>query len=118
MRAWVMMAMLLVTAGTTLAQATPPFFSGAVGYTPQIRVANSGIVTDVEAWVSADRKYVTLGMRNQQAATILQEFAFTRPSGTLGFVGAAVPAPAPDGDQFAPPARSTVLNHVGVQKLR
>lgn len=103
--------------GNVHAQNLPPFFDGAgIAYSPQIRIANSGIVNDVQAWVSADRKYVTLGARNQQASTILREFAFTRPAGNLGFIGSAIPAQDP-ADRNSPAVPATVLNHVGVQRL-
>jgi len=56
----------------------PPFFNGgATIFDPEISVVQSGILEDVTATVSADRKYVTLTTRYQQANLLsLQEFAF------------------------------------------
>src|SRR3954447_22833237 len=56
----------------------PPFFNGgATIFDPEISVVQSGILEDVSATVSADRKYVTLTTRYQQATLLsLQEFAF------------------------------------------
>src|SRR5438874_12941900 len=56
----------------------PPFFNGGgTIFDPEIGVVQSGILEDVTATVSADRKYVTLTTRYQQANLLsLQEFAF------------------------------------------
>jgi general secretion pathway protein D len=37
--------------------------SGAIGFDPQVETINTGVVLDVQATVSADRKYVTLTLR-------------------------------------------------------
>lgn len=42
---------------------TPVVGSGAVGFDPEIDTVGSGVVLDVQATVSADRKYVTLTLR-------------------------------------------------------
>jgi len=71
------------------AQSTPPFFAaGATAFTPEIGVVNSGVVNDVQAAVSADRKYVTLNMRASNSTLLaLQEFSFQKGGPALGFVG-------------------------------
>jgi hypothetical protein len=75
----------------TLASAQVPFFnSGVSAFTPQIDVVNTGVLHDVQAVVSPDRKYVTLNMRPQSSALIaLHEFSFQNPqlAGFAGFVG-------------------------------
>src|SRR5215210_5981667 len=79
---------LSLTAPRAGAQA-PPFFGGGGGiFDPEISVVESGIVADVQATVSADRKYVTLTSRFQQADLLaLREFAFQVGGG--GQVGGA-----------------------------
>ena len=64
------------------------FFSpGVSSFTPEIGVVNTGIVNDLSATVSADRKYVTLGVRAQQSKLLaLQEFRINGPQAS-GFVG-------------------------------
>lgn len=50
-------------------------------------MVNTGVVSDLSATVSPDRKYVTLGVRAQQSTLIaLNNFAFQR-GGPAGFVG-------------------------------
>jgi hypothetical protein len=44
-----------------------PVFGGGTAFEPEIGVVNSGAVTDVQATVSHDLKYVTLNMRAQNA---------------------------------------------------
>lgn len=65
------------------------FTPGVSSFTPEIGVVNTGIVNDLSATVSADRKYVTLGVRAQQSKLLaLQEFRINGPQVT-GFVGGA-----------------------------
>jgi len=60
---------------------------GGNAFDPQISVVNSGTVFDVQATVSADRKYVTMTARPQLAQLIaLREFAFQNGNGS-GVVG-------------------------------
>ena len=70
------------------AQAVPPFFTpGATAFSPEISVVNTGTLNDVQATVSADRRYVTLTMRPQMSELIaLQTFPINGPP-PLGFVG-------------------------------
>ena len=73
------------------ATAQPFFAPGATSFTPEISVLFVGVKNDVQATVSADRKYVTLNMRPQQSQ-LLNFFTFTFQNpplvpGALGFVG-------------------------------
>ena len=76
---------------SSIASAQVPFFTpGVSSFTPQIDVVNSGILHDVQAVVSPDRKYVTLNMRPQSSELIvLREFSFQNPqlAAFSGFVG-------------------------------
>ena len=78
----------------------PPFFNGNPGlFDPEIDVVNTGVVNDVQATVSADRRYVTLNMRSSQSTLVaLREFKFQGGAGggnlPQGFAGDAQPAPA------------------------
>src|SRR5947208_15043138 len=70
----------------------PPFFNGGGGiFDPAISTVESGVVFDAQAVVSADRKYVTLTTRLQNAQLLaLRELAFhTGPGGDAGQVGGA-----------------------------
>src|SRR3954469_2812724 len=61
------------------AQVQPPFFNpgGVAAFTPEIDVVNSGVIQDVQAVVSADRKYVTMNMRPSASHLIaLRDFTF------------------------------------------
>jgi hypothetical protein len=71
----------------------PPFFGNNAAFDPEISVVESGAKLDVQATVSADRKYVTMTMRPQLANLIaLREFTFQ--NGARGVVGIP-PAPNP-----------------------
>ena len=68
-------------------RAQVPFFGGPSAFSPEISVVNSGVLNDVQATVSADRKYVTLTMRPQNSQLLaLREFSFNTPQ-AVGFVG-------------------------------
>jgi hypothetical protein len=87
----------IVTAsGVVQAQVVPPFFSGGTAsFEPEIGIVQSGVVQDVQAVVSPDRKYVTLNMQVQNTNLLaLRDFTFqTSGTGTpLGVVG--IPAAA------------------------
>lgn len=70
-----------------LARGQAFFTPGVTSYTPEIGVVNTGIVSDLSATVSADRKYVTLGARAQDAKLLsIQEFRLNSPQAT-GFAG-------------------------------
>src|SRR5215212_4408463 len=89
-------AFLLAFADTRPASAQAFFGPGATIFDPEIGVVQSGVLNDVQATVSADRKYVTMTMRATSAQLLsLQEFAFQRAAGAPGaaaqggFVGGA-----------------------------
>ena len=75
------------------AQVAPPFFNpaGVAAFSPEVDVVMSGVIQDVQAVVSADRKYVTLNMRPSNSNLIaLRDFTFQNGAG-LGFVGSSGP---------------------------
>ena len=86
---------LLTCLATRPAAAQVPFFGAGAGiFDPEIGVVQSGVLNDVQAVVSADRKYVTLTMRPNQAQLLsLNEFVFQAgngaPQGLVGGAGAA-----------------------------
>lgn len=62
-------------------------FSGNSGglFEPEIGIVNSGIIHDVQATVSADRKYVTMTYRGQNSQLLaLSSFAFQTGSNVGG----------------------------------
>src|SRR5215210_608732 len=65
----------------------PPFFGGNnAAFDPEISVVESGAKLDVQATVSADRKYVTMTARPQLANLVaIREFTFQ--NGARGVVG-------------------------------
>ena len=72
---------------------------GASAFEPEIDVVESGIKLDAQATVSADRKYVTLTMRPQNAQLLnLFQFTFQQPgpliNGPVGGVNPVLPGPA------------------------
>lgn len=87
-------AAVLSFAGLTQAQVVPPFFfPGQTAFEPEIGIVQSGVVQDVQAVVSADRKYVTLNMQVQNAQLLaLRPFTFQN-GPALGVVGLP-PSPA------------------------
>jgi hypothetical protein len=69
------------------ARAQPFFTPGVSSFTPEIGIVNTGIVSDLSATVSPDRKYVTIGVRAQQSTLLaLTEFRINAPQ-VVGFVG-------------------------------
>src|SRR3954451_25471412 len=87
-----------VLAGRAAPANAQPFFQPTgQSFTPQIDVVESGTKLDVQATVSADRKYVTLTMRPQQSNLVaLRDFTFqngTNPAQAFGFVGFPRPTP-------------------------
>jgi len=131
------------------AQNAQPFFNpaGVAAFTPEVDVVQSGVIQDVQAVVSADRKYVTLNMRPTQSTLIaLRDFTFQNGAG-LGFVGSSGPngggnagnvngnavggagninnvaaGPRPQAAQApapaAVPARPSVLDRPGMTRMR
>jgi hypothetical protein len=88
LRLYLVFLVAIVSLGCPLfSRAQVPFFGGASAFSPEISVVNSGVLNDVQATVSADRKYVTLTMRPQNSQLLaLREFTFTTPQ-PVGFVG-------------------------------
>jgi hypothetical protein len=94
----------VVAAGSARGQiVSQPVFSNNAIFQPEIDVVNSGVVTDIQATVSHDRKYVTLNMRAQNSQLVnLFVFNFqsagTGGGGTVqlpsGFVGGVNPVVA------------------------
>ena len=87
---WIVLTALLTIALPKLAKAQAFFTPGATSFSPQIDVLSTGVKSDVQATVSADRKYVTLNMREQNSA-LLNLYQFTinpqAANGPAGFVG-------------------------------
>jgi len=80
-------AIILTCCCPLMARGQAFFTPGVSSFTAEIGVVNSGIVNDLSATVSADRKYVTLGVRAQESKLLaLQEFRVNGPQVT-GFVG-------------------------------
>jgi hypothetical protein len=71
----------------------PFFFRGATAFTPEISVVSTGVLLDMQATVSADRKYVTLNAR-PQASTLLALRSFNFQQGGVGFGNVGDPPPA------------------------
>ena len=88
-RTFICTAGILLLAQSAHAQVRP-FFGGATAFTPEIGIVNTGVISDVQATVSADRKYVTLNMRPQNSTLLaLRQFTFQNgaPMGNVGGVG-------------------------------
>jgi hypothetical protein len=81
----------LLPARSASAQAPPFFGRGATIFDPENGVVQSGVLNDVQATVSGDRKYVTMTMRATNAQLLaLREFTFQVGNGApQGFVGGA-----------------------------
>jgi hypothetical protein len=81
----------LISAEPAAAQAPPFFGRGATIFDPEIGVVQSGVLNDVQATVSGDRKYVTMTTRATNAQLLaLREFTFQVGNGApQGFVGGA-----------------------------
>lgn len=98
---WFALAALVAACGVAPAQAVPPFFSpGVASFEPEIGIVQSGVVQDVQAVVSPDRKYVTLNMQVQNTNLLaLHDFTFqTAPTAApLGVAGIPAPPAATSG---------------------
>jgi general secretion pathway protein D len=71
----------------------------AVAFNPTIGLVQSGVLLDVQATVSSDRKYVTLTLR-PQLATLLDLLPFTFQSDTAGNTGTTQPVTNPGTTNF------------------
>ena len=89
-------SMLLGAANVASAQRVPFFVGGPTAFQPEISVVQSGALNDVQAVVSADRRYVTLNMRATNSALLaLRDYTFQNgPNGRNAGSGPPVPAAA------------------------
>src|SRR4029434_3080952 len=68
---------LVATQRAYVSDLTAQVGTGTSSFDPEISIVESGVVLDVQATVSADRKYVTLTLRPQLSTLIqLREFVF------------------------------------------
>ena len=81
------------------AHAQVPFFQrGGSAFTPEISIVSTGVLSDVQATVSADEKYVTLNMRPQNSTLLsLRSFNFQQGTANFGNVGDPPPTPPAKG---------------------
>lgn len=96
-------------------RAFPPFFGGgqAALFDPEIGVVNSGVVNDVQAVVSHDRKYVTLNMRSDNSKLLAIRNVTFQQGPALGFVGGA----AANANVNAVAAANSVLDRAGTFRV-
>lgn len=78
---------LISTQRAYVSNLTPIVSTGISSFAPTVSIVQSGVLLDVQATVSADRKYVTLTLR-PQLATLLDLASFTFQQGSSGTVGA------------------------------
>jgi Flp pilus assembly secretin CpaC len=87
---------LVATQQAYVSNLTPAVGTGVSAFTPTISVVETGVLLDVQATVSADRKYVTLTLRPEQSNLLaLQSFSFqggTTGTGGVGGVGTVITA--------------------------
>jgi len=104
-------AVLVVCASAGDARAQNFNTGNNTAFDPEISIVESGTNLDVEATVSADRKYVTLTMRPQLASLIaLREFVFQGPGGVVGMNNPGqIPGPQKPAARAAGPARGGPL---------
>lgn len=90
---------LIATQQAYVSNLTPVVSTGISSFAPTVSVVQSGVLLDVQATVSADRKYVTLTLR-PQLATLLALVPFSFQTGSsaaatdtgFGFIGSAAPS--------------------------
>jgi len=79
---------LVATQQAYVSNLTPAVGTGTSAFTPTISIVETGVLLDVQATVSADRKYVTLTLRPQQSNLLaLQTFTFQGGDTTTGANG-------------------------------
>ena len=107
---WIIIMFVAFATGQAHAQ-NDDFFNrrGVALFEPEIGVVATGSQIVMAPTVSADRKYVTLGVRSQTSRLIrIEEFPFAT-GGFAGPVGGARPAAAPAaGAQFAEAMNASV----------
>jgi hypothetical protein len=125
------LTLLLTSANTVMAQFVRDFYNrgGVALYNPEIALAYTGVMLDARPVVSADRKYVTIGVRTEISRIVSMD-TFPVAQGVVGgFVGgiaggnlAGGPTGGPAGVDFnaSSPVQirfatlSTVFNHTGM----
>ena len=104
----IIVSVLFISAGTLSAQVAPPFFGDATAFDPEIDVLTYGTMSEMQATVSYDRKYVTLNVHAVNSQATLQRFTFERGvTVNRGFVGAA-----PQSNSNSPAAIAAAENAV------
>lgn len=84
---------------------------GVVAYDPEISTVQAGAVTDVQAVVSYDRKYVTLTFGGQESRPIaMYEFPVIF-NASSGFVGGALPTGQSPGGAIAMSSPAEIDRH-------
>ena len=84
---------------------------GVVAYDPEISTVQAGAVTDIQAVVSYDRKYVTLTFGGQESRPIaLYEFPVIF-NASSGFVGGALPTGQSPGGAVAMTSPAGIDRH-------
>lgn len=103
---------LLATSRDATAQVRPFFNGGATSFDPEVSVVYTGVLNDVQATVSADRKYVTLNMQPQNSRLLaLREFSFQNGVNPIGQVGVGPANPA------GPAQAQNVLTREGMARI-
>jgi hypothetical protein len=89
------LAAVLALSRIATAQDVPPFYSAlGTAYTPEIGVANSGILHDLTPGISQDLRYVTLSIGGPDPeAMAASEFATPNPPTNNTADGSAHPGP-------------------------
>jgi hypothetical protein len=96
-------AVFLIALTSEVRAQVPIIGNGVSAFSPEISVVNSGVLQDVQATVSSDRRYVTLTMRPQNSQ-LLNLFEFQFQTGGVGFVGGVnFAGGGPRGAAGAPP---------------
>src|SRR4051812_40926444 len=100
------------------AQLVPFFAPGAVAFDPEIAVVTSGVLNDVQATVSHDRKYVTINAQPSLSSLVaLQKFQFQTGGGIVG-VGTVAGANQVGAVAAANPAQNNAsANNAGAQSI-
>ncbi len=99
---------LVATQRAYVSNLTPTVANNAVAFAPTVSVVSSGVLLDVQATVSSDRKYVTLTLR-PQLAQLLDLFSFTFTTGAPAPTPTPTPAPTPTPTPVPPATAGTGL---------
>ena len=93
---------------------TSPIATGSVRLNPTIGIVPSGVLLDVQATVSSDRKYVTLTLQ-PQLQTLIDLLPFTFQSDTAANTGTTIPTGNPNINNFGTNAASGTIQQPIVQ---